>query len=95
MLLDALACDKFRILLCKQVKQVMTLSVLATAYRRQPGSLALLNAASDAFVAAPAAAPSLRGSTAGVAQAGCTVVQFHSDSEMVNYARFELHASSK
>ena len=63
--------------------------------RPKPGGLALLNAASDAFVAAPAAAPSLRGSTAGVAQAGCTVVQFHSDSEMVNYARFELHASSK
>ena len=34
----------------------------------QPGSLALLNAASDAFVAAPAA-PSLRGSNLAVAQA--------------------------
>ena len=39
--------------------------------RAQPGSLALLNAASDAFVAAPAApgAPSLRGSNLAVAQA--------------------------
>ena len=37
----------------------------------QPGGLALLNAASDAFVAAPtpAAAPSLRGSNAAIAQA--------------------------
>ena len=42
-----------------------------------PGGLALLNAASDAFVAAPtpAAAPSLRGSNAAIAQAPHDMIQ--------------------
>eukprot|EP00434_Breviolum_minutum_P045990 symbB.v1.2.041362.t1/scaffold8099.1/size15294/5 len=41
------------------------------------GGLALLNAASDAFVAAPtpAAAPSLRGSNAAIAQAPHDMIQ--------------------